>query len=129
MEAVQRGTKLTPTLQVAYEATYYEVQNVLEVSILASAVSVALGKLMNSKSATFNILRAIPLYQPNDDGSTASWYQFRHDNLAYATEKSPYAEFGVAALEQCSGTNGIKLWKGFFYYHRCDVVVLNVSVF
>ena len=66
MEEVHRGTKLTPAIQVGYEATYYEVQIVLEVSILASGISVVLGIPMNSKSATFNILRAIPLYQPNE---------------------------------------------------------------
>ena len=114
MEEVHRGTKLTPAIQVGYEATYYEVQIVLEVSILASGISVVLGIPMNSKSATFNILRAIPLYQPNEDGSTASLYQFRHDYLAIATDKSQYAELSVATLQQCSGTNRIKLCrKGF----------------
>ena len=69
---------------------------------------------MNPKSATFNILRAITLYQPNEDGSTACLYQFRRDCLAIATDKSQYAELGVATLQQCSGTNGIKLCrKGF----------------
>ena len=62
MEEVHRGTKLTPVIQVGYDATYYEVQIVLEVSMLASGISVVLGIPMNSKSATFNILRAIPLY-------------------------------------------------------------------
>ena len=79
MEEVHRGTKLTPAIQVGYEATYYEIQIVLEVSILAFGISVVLGISMNSISATFNILRAIPLYQPNGDGSTASLYQFSHD--------------------------------------------------
>ena len=71
MEEVHRGTKLTPAIQVGYEATYDEVQFVLEVSILASGIPIVLGIHMNSKSATFNILRAIPLYQPNEDSSTA----------------------------------------------------------
>ena len=88
MEEVHRGTKLTPAIQVGYEATYYEVQIVLQVSILASGISVVLGIPMNSKSATFNILRAIPWYKPNEDGSTASLYHFRHDYLAIATDKS-----------------------------------------
>ena len=111
MEEVHRGTKLTPAIQVGYEATYYEVQIVLEVSSLAFGISVVLGRPMNSKSATFNILRAIPLYQPNEDGSTASLYQFRQDYLAIATDKSQYAELGVATLQQCSGTNRIKLCR------------------
>ena len=93
---------------------YYEVQIVLENSILASGISVLLGIPMNSKSATFKILRANPLYQPNEDGSTASLYQFRHDYLAIATDKSQYAELGVATLQQCSGRNRIKLCRTGF---------------
>ena len=83
---------------------------------------------MNSKSVTFNILRAIPFYQPNEDGSTASLYQFRHEYLATATVKSQYAELGVATLQQCSGTNSIKLAPKGFSTTTCDLVVLNVSV-
>ena len=79
MEEVHRGTKLKPAIKVGYEATYYEVQIVLDVSISASGISVVQGKHMNSKSATFNTLRAIPLDQHTEDGSTASLYQFRHD--------------------------------------------------
>ena len=100
MEEVHRGTKLTPAIQVGYEATCYDVQIVLEVSILAFGVSVVLGMTMDSKSATFNTLRSIPLYQPNEDGSTASLYQFSHDYSAIATNKSQYAEQGVATLQQ-----------------------------
>ena len=41
-------------------------------------------------------------------------YQFRHDYLAIATDKSQYAELGVPTLQQCSGTDRIKLCrKGF----------------
>ena len=79
IKEVHRSTKLTPAIQVGYEATYYEVQILLEVSILASGISVVLGIPMNSKSATFKNFRAFPLYQPNEDGSTASLYLFRHD--------------------------------------------------
>ena len=69
---------------------------------------------MNSKFATFNFHRAIPPYQPKEDGSTASLYQFRHDYLAVPTDKSKYAELGVATLQQCSGTNRNNLCrKGF----------------
>ena len=69
---------------------------------------------MTSKSATFNLLRELPLYQPSEDGSIASLYQFRHDYLTIAIDKSPYAKLGVAMLQQCSDTNRIKLYrKGF----------------
>ena len=114
MEEVHRGTKLTPSIQVGYEATYYEVQIVLEVSILAFGISVVLGIPMDSKSATSNTLRAIPLYQPNEHGSTASLYQFGHDFSAIATDKSQYAKLGVATLQQCSGPKRTKpCRKGF----------------
>ena len=79
MKEVHRGTKLTQAIQIGYEATYYEFQTVLEFSILASGISVVLGIPIKSKSATFKVLRAFPVYQPNDDGSTASLYQFLHD--------------------------------------------------
>ena len=91
-EEVHRGTKLTPAIQVDYERSYYEVQIVLEVSILASGISVVFGIPMTPNSATFNIRRAIPQYQPNEDGSTASLYQFHHDYLTVTTDKSQYAE-------------------------------------
>ena len=64
---------------------------------------------MNSMSATFINLRAILLYQPNEDCSTGSLYQFGPDYLAIATDKSQYAELGVCTLQQCSGTDRIKL--------------------
>ena len=121
-------SKLTPVIPVAYDATYYEVQIVLEVSILAFAIAVVLGRTMNSKSATFNILRTLPLYQRKEDGSTASLNQLRHDYLAFATDKSPYAELAVATLKQCSGTNRIKFCRKEFYYHRRILFVPHVPV-
>ena len=47
-EYFQRDTKLSPVMQVGYETTYYAVQTVLEVPILASDISVVLGKPMSS---------------------------------------------------------------------------------
>ena len=70
---VHRGTKLTPAIQTGYEATYYEIQIVFEVSILASGISVVQGISINSNSAPINV-RAFLLYHPNEDGSTASLY-------------------------------------------------------
>ena len=60
------------------------------------------------KSAIFSVFRAIPLYQPNQVGSTASLYPFRPDYLAIATDISQCAEIGVATLQQCSRTNNNK---------------------
>ena len=99
IEKINRGTKVTPAIQVGYEAKHYEAQIGLEVSIPASGTSAVLEIPMNTKSATLNILSAVPLYQPNEDGSAASLYQFRQDYLAIATDKSQYAEVGVASLQ------------------------------
>ena len=74
MEEVDRCRKLTPAIQEDNEATCYEIQIVLQVSISTSGISVKLRKPLNSKSATFNIIRAIPMYQANEDGSIASVY-------------------------------------------------------
>ena len=59
-EEICRGTKLTPAIQVEFEATIYEVQRVLEVTVLEEGLSIVLGIPMNSKSWTFDIYRAIP---------------------------------------------------------------------
>ena len=88
VEKVHRGTKSRPAIQVGYGAMYSEVRIVLEVSILASGISVAPGLSMNSISSKISILRATPMYQPNEDGSIASLYQFRYNYLAISTEKS-----------------------------------------
>ena len=82
-EEIRRGTKLTPAIQVGFEATYYEVQIVLEVTVLEQGLSIVLGIPMNSKSSTFDIYRAIPLHQPNDDKRTASVYRFANEFSRY----------------------------------------------
>ena len=68
---------------------------------------------MNSKSSTFDVYHAIPLYQPNGDNKTAS-YQLRKLFLAVSTDNSRLAELDSFTLQQCSGNNRIKLCrKGF----------------
>ena len=71
-----RGTKVSPAIRVGHEAIYYEIQLVLEVTLLSSGLSVVLGIPMNSKSSNFDIYLATPLYQSNADGNIASLYQF-----------------------------------------------------
>ena len=65
-EEIRRGTKLTLATQVGFEATYYEVQIVLEVTVVHEGLSIVLGVPMISKSSTFDIYRAIPWHQPNE---------------------------------------------------------------
>ena len=71
-DEVTRGTKLSPAIRPGFEAIYYEIQLVLEVTLIPRGISVILGIPMNSKSSTFDIYHATPLYQPNNDEKTAS---------------------------------------------------------
>ena len=112
-DEILRGTKLSPAIHVGQEAIYYELQMVLEVSLLPKGISVVLGVPMNSKRP-FNVYRAIPLYQPNDDGDTASLYHFPNPLLAISTDNSRFAELDAASLQQCSGNNRIKLCRQGF---------------
>ena len=113
-DEILRGTKLSPGIGVGHEAIYYEIQLVLEVTLLSGGLSVVLGIPMNSKSSTFEIYLAAPLYQPNADGDTASLYQFSNGFLTISTDNTQFAEMGASTLQQCSGNNRIKLCrKGF----------------
>ena len=127
VEEIPRGTKLTPALQVGFEAIYYEFQIVLAVTVLQEGLSIVLGIPMNSKSSTFDVCRSIPLHKPNEDGTTASVYHFSLF-VAMATDNSQYAELSVTTLSQCSGTNCPKLCrKGFFT--TTDVALLCLTSF
>ena len=82
--------------------------------MLPKGNSFVLGIPLNSKSATYNVFQAQPLYQPNDDGKTASVYQFPKPYVAIATDNTKFAELAASTLQQCTGSNRIKLCrKGF----------------
>ena len=81
-----RGTKLSPVIRVGHEVIYYEIQLVLEVTLLPIGLSVVLGIPMISKSSTFDVFLATPLYQPNADGDNAFLYQFLNPFLAVSTD-------------------------------------------
>ena len=112
-EEIRRGAKVTPAIQAGCEATYYAVQIVFEVTVLQEVLSILWGIPMKSKSSTFDVFRAIPLHQRNEDGSTASVYHFSHELVAIATDNSQYAEVRAPNLIQCSGTNRNKLCRSF----------------
>ena len=112
-EEIRRGMKLTPVIQVGFEAAYYEVQIVLEVIVL-QGLSTVLSLPLNSKLSTLDVYCAIPLHQPNEDGTKASVYHFSHEFMAIATENSQYIKLSATNINQCSGTNRIKVCrKGF----------------
>ena len=113
-DEILRRTKLSPAIRVGHEAIYYEIQLVLEVTLISSGLSVVLGIPMNSKSSSFDIYLATPLYQPNVDGNTASLYQFPNPSSAISTDNTQFAELGAPTLQQCSGNNRLKQGrKGF----------------
>ena len=105
-DEIFRGTKLSPAIRAGQEAIYYEIQMVLEVSLLSRGISVVLGIPMNSKKP-FNVFQATPLYQPNDDGDTASIYHFSNSLLAVSTDNKRFAELDASSLQQCSGYNRV----------------------
>ena len=82
--------------------------------MLSKGFSFDLGIPTNSKSATYNVLQAEPLYQPNEDGKMASIYQFTKPYVTIATDNTNFAELAASTLQQCTGSNPIKLCrKGF----------------
>ena len=113
-EEIRIDSKLTPATPSAFEAIYYELQVVLEVTMFSLGISFVLGIPMNSKAATYKVFKAKHLYQPNDDGKTASLYQFPKPYVATATDKTIFAKLAASTLGQCTGNNRIKLCrKGF----------------
>ena len=66
-DEVSRGTKLWPAIQLGFEAIYYEINIVLEVTLIPQDISVVLGVPMNSKSSTFDVYPVIPRHQTNED--------------------------------------------------------------
>ena len=84
---------------------------------------------MISKSSTFDIYPATPLYQPNADGDTASLYQFPNHFLAISTDNTQFAELGASNLQQCSGNNRIKLCCKDFSSTTDETLLCLASVF
>ena len=127
-EESYRGTKFTPALEPGFEAVYYEIQLVLEVTLIPRGISVVLGVPMNSNSSTFNVYHATPLYQPNGDNKTASLFQLPKPFLAVATDDSRYAELDSSTLQQCSGNNRIRLCRKCFSTTTDDTLLCLSSL-
>ena len=112
-DEIFRGTKLSPAICAGQKAIYYEIQMALEVSLFSRGISVVLEIPMNSKKP-FNVFQATPLYQPNDDGDTASIYHFSNSLLAVSTDNKRFAELDASSFQQYSGNNRIKLCRQGF---------------
>ena len=82
--------------------------------MLPKGISSVLVFPMNSTTATYNVSQAAPLYQPNDNGKTASVYQFPKPYVTITTDSTIFADLAASTLQQCTGSNRIKLCrKGF----------------
>ena len=84
---------------------------------------------MNSKSSTFDIYLANPLYQPNADGDNASLYPFPNPFLAISTDNTQFAELGASTLQQCSGNNRIKMCRKCFSTTTDETLLCLASLF
>ena len=113
-EEFLKGSKLTSAIPWGFEAIYYGLQIVLEVKMLPKGISFVPGVPMNYKSATYNVFQAEPLLQPNEDGKTASSYQFAKPYVAIAIDNTNFAELAGSTLKQCTGSNRIKLCRKSF---------------
>ena len=76
VEETRKGNKLTPATPSGLEVIYYKLKIVLEITTLNQGNSSVLGISMNTKSATYNVFQADPLYQQNHSVKIASVYQF-----------------------------------------------------
>ena len=113
-EEFWKVSKFTPAIPSGFDAINYDLQIVLEVTMLPKSFSVVLGIPMNSKTATYNVFQAAPLYQSNDGGKTASVYQSSKPYVGIATDNTNFAELAASTLQNCRGSNRIKLCrKGF----------------
>ena len=128
-DEILRATKICPAIRVGHEAIYCEIQLVLEVTLLSKGFSVVLGIPMSSKSSTFDIYLATPLYQPNADGDTASLYQFPNYFLAISTDNTQFAELGASTWQQCFGNNRIKLRRKNFSTSTDKTLLCLASLF
>ena len=97
--------------------------------MLPRGISIVLGVPMNSKSATYNVFQAEPLYQPNDDGKTASVFQFLKPYVAIATDNTNFAELVASTLQQCTGSNRIKLCRRGFATTTDETLLCLTSLY
>ena len=97
--------------------------------MLPNGISFVLDIPMNSKSATCIVFQEEPLYQSDDDGKTASVYQFPEPYVAIATDNTISAELAVSTLQQCRGSNRIKLCREGFSTTTDEIVLCVTSLY
>ena len=123
-----RGTKLSSAIHAGQEAFCYEIQMVLEVSLLSQGIYVIHGIPRNTKK-TIQRIPGYPFYQPNDDGETASICHFSNSLLTVSTDKKRFAEIGASILQQYTGNNRIKLCRQGFSTTTEETLLCLPSLF
>ena len=110
-------------------ATYYEVQIVLEITVLPEGLFRVLGIPMNSKLSTFNVYRTIPLHQSNEYGTKPSAYHFIQQFVAPATDNLQYFDMSSTTLNQNSRTNCMKQCRKHFRTINDETLLCLTSLF
>ena len=118
---------MSPDFCADKEAIYYEMQLVLEVSLLCQGILVVLGIAMNSRSSC-NVYHATALHQRND-GDTASIYQLANPFLAISEDNTKFAELRATTLQQWSGKNMTKLCREGFSTTTVETLLCLPSLF
>ena len=102
----------------------------LDVTLISRGIPVVLGVPVNSKSSTFNMNQATPLYQPNGDTKTASLFMLPKPFLVVVEDDYRYVELDSSTLQQCSGNNRIRhCRKGFSATTDNTLVCLSSLLF
>ena len=127
-DEIFRGTKLSSAIRPGQEAIYYEIQMVLEVSLFSRGISAVLGIPMNSKKP-FDVFQVTPLYQPNDDGASASIYHISNSLLAVSADNKRFADLDASSLQQFSVNNRIKHYRQGFSTTTDETLLCLPSLF
>ena len=97
--------------------------------MLPKGFSFVLGIPMKSKSTSYNVFQAELLYQPKDDGKTASNYQFPKPYVAIATDSTNFAELAASTLQQCLGSNQKKVCRNGFSTTTDETLLCLTSLY
>ena len=103
IDEIWKLIKHTTANRVDFQVTYFNVQIVLQLSVMQERLSVVLGNPINSESSTFNNYRAILIHQSIEDKTTASVCHSTNEYLTIATHNLQYVELSGTTLNQNLG--------------------------
>ena len=121
-----KSKKVTFAILFSFEATCCEIAIVFGITVLKQSLSIVLGFPMNSESSTVDIYPDLPLHQPNQNETAASAFCFSIQLGTSLNDNWQYAELSGTTLNQCSGTNGIKILQIFLATRQEALLCLSV---